>query len=156
MSFRRAAAAVAILALGAVGAPVHAQGIATYTTTNQTNLIWHRSADKTGGSLYTITAPTGSTAGATNASFSYVLAGLDTFTDLDAAFTFSATAASGNAASTDGTSVTGAGLDGTFSFIYTGTDPLVVGLNTYTTGANLLSATFSDADITGVIHTKTG
>jgi hypothetical protein len=157
MSFRRATIAVAILALSAVAAPVHAvTSIASYTTNGLTNIVWRRSLSTTGGSLYTITTSTGTRAGATDVSFSFLQSGLDTLTNLDAAFTFSATAASGNPDSTSGGSVTNAGLDGSFSFIYTGTDPLVVGSDTYNTGANLLSGTFTNADITGAIGGKVG
>jgi len=47
-------------------------------------------------------------------------------------------------------------LSGTFSFIYSGLTPLIVGSHTFTTGANLLSGTFTGAEIVGPNNGSTG
>jgi hypothetical protein len=156
MNIRIATLAALTLALGAVTAPAHAESqFATYATNGATDMVWQR-IGVSGGSLHTITGPTGSKAGATNVSFSYEFPGLEALTDLDAAFTLNATVAPGTPMTKTGSTVIQSGLSGTFSFIYTGTADLVVGGNTYSTGADLLSASFTGGSITGIIGGKKG
>jgi hypothetical protein len=64
-------------------------------------------------------------------------------------FSFNSFVASNNAAQQIGSFVAQDGLSGGFSFTYAGTTPLQIGQTFYASGANLLSATFSNALLVG-------
>ena len=139
---------LATLALGlAVGlcaaASANALTFADFSpTTSDANLAW-TSTGPTGGAL----ATTGAGASA-NVYFSFLNPGVSSLHGLDAVFTLTAT-------SSQAATLSGAGnlnqdnVNGTFSFIYSGAAPLVLGATTYLTGANLLSGVFSGANLVG-------
>ena len=115
------------------------------------NIYWKNNAGSTagtGGSLYTLNSPSAFVAGTTRVRFSFLQAALATYvTDVIADFTLLATTPSGNPATGspdyDQTLSTG-------GFTFTNANSLTVGGTTYAPGtANLLTATFTGADILG-------
>jgi hypothetical protein len=141
------AAAVPILALSLAAslsvAAAHAVTFAEYgAVDSNANLEWTLSNSAAGGTLST----TGAGASA-NTVFTFLTPALSSLADLPARFTLSATAASDTVMA--GGQVIEPDFSGTFSFTYTGATPLTVGGHSYTTGANLLSGTFSGAALVG-------
>jgi hypothetical protein len=120
-------------------------------STSAPNLDWTLSSDMTGGSLST----TGVGASA-NTLFSFLTSDLSALSNLSATFTLTATAPAGDIAVTGLGQTAEQNLSGSFSFIYSGATPLTVGSHTYSTGANLLSGTFSGAEIIGASNGSTG
>lgn len=148
---RTLAAAATIAAIFTVATPASAviETFANFTGVGGSNIYWKQSASKTGGQLFSITHPGDNSIGAVATRFRFespragnrmdVLAALG---QLSASFTLNATAASGSPAGSFGGYTIQPLTSGSFSFIYTGLTPLVVAHTTYTTGANLLTATF--------------
>jgi hypothetical protein len=146
-----AALAFGVAAMAFAGS-AQAVTFAEYAADNSdANLVWTQSSDMLSGSLST----TGVGASA-NTFFSFLTPALASLSNLPAKFTLSATAPASDAAVTGGGEVIEPDLSGTFSFTYTGATPLVVGMHTYTTGANLLSGTFSGAAMVGPANGSTG
>ena len=106
------------------------------------NLAW-TSTGAASGAL----ATTGAGASA-NVYFSFLNPGVSSLHGLDAVFTLAAT-------SSQAATLSGAGnlnqdnINGTFSFTYSGMAPLMVGGHTYLTGANLLSGSYTGANLVG-------
>jgi hypothetical protein len=115
------------------------------------NLSWTQSPDGLSGTLST----TGDGASA-DVEFSFLNSSLSSLSNLPALFTFAATAPANDPAVAASGNLTESNLSGTFNFTYEGATPLTVGTHTYTTGANLLSGTFSGASLTGPQSGSTG
>jgi PEP-CTERM motif len=128
-----------------VALPAHAT-FAQYGAVDTTNnLTWTDNA--TSASL--------SAGPATAVEFEFLNPGLTFLGDLPATLTISGLTTT-PATTTGGFIVQPAINGGSFSFIYTGTTPLVVKGDTFTTGANLLSGTFADAAIGGATGAQSG
>ena len=144
-------ALVVSAALGAA-ASAHATTFADYSAaSSDANVAWTQSADLASGSL----ATTGM-AGSADTVFSFLSGPLSALTDLQALLTLSASAPASDPAVFAGGQLIEPNLSGSFSFIYEGAAPLHVGTHTYLTGANLLSGTFSGAEIIGPANGSTG
>ena len=149
------AAAVA-LALAGIAAPSQAAVIADFSpVSSAVDFDWVKSGGSgasagTGGHLFSISASNQTSAHAVATEFSFLDPAYDLLKNLPALFTFDATAASGNPADKD--TVTGTyaqpGLNGSFSFIYSGATGLVDGFH-LTHNENLLSGVFTNAWIQG-------
>jgi hypothetical protein len=107
------------------------------------------------GSLFTIATTDGTSPGATAVRFSYVASGLTSLGILDADF-FSVSTTRDNPALSIGGLLIQNIDSGSFSFTYRGTEPLVVGSNTYFTGANLLSGTYTNGSVFGTREGSSG
>ena len=167
MTIIRALAAAATLAVAfTVATPASAvvETFANFTGVGGSNIYWKQSASQTGGQFFTISTPAGNSPGSVATRFRFesprpgdrmdVLAALG---QLNASYTFLATAASGNPALSFAGFTVQPLSTGSFSFIYTGAAPLVVAHTTYHTGANLLSATFfSGGGIAGSLRGSSG
>ena len=148
--------ATAILATGTLATTMPAQAaittFASYTALGTAaNIEWKKSGTAN-GSVFTLASPTATTAGSVGVTFNFLQPLLASLGNLSAVYTLSGT--STNTPATLLTVGSSAFLvqtivSGSFSFIYSGTSPLVVGGVTYLTGANLLSATFTNAAIFG-------
>jgi len=146
----------AILALGlaaalCVAAPALASTpLAEYDQVGGNSIIvWTHAA---GGSvLSTAALAPGKTF---NTYFTFQNSALASIVNVDALFSLSGSASS--AATLSGTTLTQPGVSGSFSFTYEGAAPLVVAGHTYLTGTNLLSGTFSGADLSGQTGGSTG
>jgi hypothetical protein len=100
----------------------------------------------TGGSIYTITTPTGTTPGTRQVRFSFLQGALSPFvTNVVANFTLLGTTAS--PAQTAFSFKIEPSISGGFSFL--STSVITVGTTVHAIGANLLSGTFNDAAIAG-------
>ena len=129
----------------AISTSAQAMTFADYSaTSSDANISWTQSTSLTSGVLST----TGVGASAATY-FSFLTPALSSLADLPALFTLSASAPASDPAQTGLGQIAEQNLSGTFSFIYTGSAPLVVGTHTYTTGANLLTGTFTGAEIIG-------
>jgi hypothetical protein len=140
---------VAAMALGFAacicGGSAQATTFADYGAVNDgANLSWTQSTDMASGALST----TGVGASA-DTEFSFLTADLASLSNLPALFTLTATAPLSDPAVTGVGQVAEQNLSGSFSFVYTGSTPLIVGSHTFTSGANLLSGTFSGATLVG-------
>jgi len=145
-------AALCCAAAGLCAAPAQAVTFADYSATSSAaNMSWTLSSNLTSGTL----ATTGFGASA-KTFFSFLTPGLSTLANLPATFTLSATTPSNDPAVTAFGQIAEQNLSGTFSFIYSGLTPLTVGSHTFTTGANLLSGTFTGAEIVGPNNGSTG
>lgn len=129
---------------------------ASYTAVSTAENIRWQKVGTSGGSLYTISNSTGTAPSSVAVKFSFFDAALTGFGPLDASYTLLASVPNGNAAVAGNGFLVQSALSGGFSFIYTGSTPLVVGSNTYNTGANLLSATFTNASIAGPTGSSSG
>jgi len=136
----------------AISASAHAMTFADYSaTSSDPNISWTQSTSLTSGVLST----TGVGASA-DTDFSFLTPALSALSDLPALFTLSASGSAVDPAQTGFGQVAEQNLSGSFSFIYTGSAPLVVGTHTYLTGANLLSGAFTGAEIIGPNFGSTG
>ncbi len=141
-------AALAVVA----GAQANAATFADYSAfSNDANLAWTQSGDFASGTL----ATTG-VGGVAKTYFSFLDPSLSALSNLGANFTLTATGSASDPAQTLFGQIVEPNLSGSFSFIYSGSAPLTVGSHTYTTGANLLSGTFSGAEIIGPAGGSTG
>jgi len=146
----------AILALGlaaglCAAAPALAStALAQYTQVGGDRIIvWTHDA---GGSVLS-TAALG--AGQTfNTYFTFQNPSLASVVNVDALFNLTGVAS--DAAVLSGNSLTQTGVSGAFSFTYEGASPLVVGTHSYAAGTNLLSGTFSGANLSGQTGGSTG
>jgi hypothetical protein len=145
------AAALAV-SLAAVAAPSQAAVIAQFQpVTNAFDYDWVKSSGAgTGGHLFSISANNQTSAHGVATTFSFLEPSFSALADLSATFTIDATAANGNPAAKDAGSgtYTQPGLDGTFSFIYSGPNTMIDGFD-LTTGEDLLSGVFTNAWIQG-------
>ena len=156
---------VALAAAGAVAAtmmsmaPAHAATLMKFgdfsEVGNGANVRWVK--NNTGGSLFTIATPTGTTLGNAKVKFNFDLPYLADLNNLAANYRMSVTAPAGSAALNGGLGFfTQPNLQGSFSFIYTGPNTIIDGF-AVNTGANLLSATFfNDAAIQGRVKGTAG
>jgi hypothetical protein len=145
-----ASAAALAVTLTAAAVPAHAGVFAQFSPdTNASDYKWIK--NNTGGEFISITANTDTTAQAVATHFSYLEPSYAALAFLPAAFTIDATAAQGNPASFaagPGT-FTQTGLNGSFSFIYTGPTQTVGIFNLVHNVTNLLSGVFTNAWIQG-------
>lgn len=146
-----------------VAALASAASVSAFTTTFATFLPASVSAanvryNQTGtndGNLFTISTPAATAPGTVATRFSFVNSALAGLGVVNASFSFFSTVSDNTALSTGGFLVQN--IDsGNFSFTYTGAAPLVVGTSTYTTGALLLSGTFTNANIFGTVNGSAG
>ena len=152
MRFSSLTAIACCMAIGVCAAPARATTFAEYdAATSDANLDWTQSASLTGGTLST----TGAGVSA-NTYFTFLAPALSALANLPALFTLSATAPDGDPAVLASDQLAEENLSGTFSFTYTGSTPLMVGSHVYMTGANLLSGTFSGAELVGPAAGSTG
>jgi hypothetical protein len=136
----------------AISASAQAMTFADYSATSSNpNISWTQSTSLTSGVLST----TGVGASA-NTNFSFLTPALSALADLPALFTLSASATANDPAQTGLGQIAEQNLSGSFSFIYTGATPLVVGTHTYATGADLLTGTFTGAELIGPNFGSTG
>ncbi len=134
-------------------APAHASDIVKFADfsadPNGNNIIVRWDNAGSGGSLFSITNPGDTVLGAAAVKFNFDLPSLSGLSNLSADYTLNVFAPGGNPAQNVGASLDQPGLQGSFSFIYTGPTTILNG-HPIATGANLLSATFfNDGDITG-------
>ena len=111
-------------------------------TTSDANLAW-TSTGPSSGALATIGAGVSA-----DVYFSFLNPGVSSLHGLDAVFTLSAISSQGATLSGSG-NLNQDNVNGTFSFIYSGAAPLVVGGQTYLTGANLLTGVYTGANLVG-------
>ncbi len=147
------AAASALAATMMSLAPAHAADVVKFADFaqdpqgNSINVRWTKAG--TGGSLFSIANPTDTVTGAAKVLFNFDLPSLSGLSNLKADYSLNLKALSGNPVASAGASLDQPGLQGSFSFIYTGPTTVLNG-HSITTGANLLTATFLDqGDITG-------
>ena len=145
-------AAMAVFALDALNANSASAAITTFATysavTSAANMRWHDRTATVGGHLHTTATPGSHSTGAAAVTFDFLAPSLASLRNISADYIFDAVAADSPAIIAGGfllQPVTG----GSFSFIYTGSAPLVIGGKTFSTGANLLSGTFANAVIVG-------
>ena len=112
-------------------------------------IVWTHGA---GGSVLSTAALT--TGQTFNTYFTFQNPALASVVNVQTLFTLSGVAS--DAATTSGNTLTQGGISGSFSFLYEGAAPLVVGGHTYLTGTNLLSGTFSGANLSGQTGGSTG
>ena len=141
-------AAAFAASMAAAALPARAAVIADFDPiTNSADYKWV--ADGSGGSLFSINSSGDSSAQGVSTQFTFLSNGFPDLRNLASTFTLSATAASGNPASMGASGTfTQPGLDGTFSFTYSGPATTIDGVH-LTTGENLLSGTFDNAWIQG-------
>jgi hypothetical protein len=136
-------ATTAITPAAAVVAPI---AVYNQVVTGST-MRWVRAPGGVGGQLFTIASSGSTTPGAASVDFSFlgpVLAALGPVASkltLTATSTVAATPVLSFLAQTP--------VNGSFAFTYAGAAPLTVGFTTYSTGANLLSGTFTNGTIVG-------
>jgi len=136
----------------AISSAAQAVTFADYSaTSSDPNISWTQSTNLTSGALST----TGVGASA-NTYFSFLTPALSSLSDLQALFALTATAPAVDPAQTGFGQIAQQDLSGSFSFVYTGSAPLVVGTHTYVTGADLLTGTFTGAEIIGPNCGSTG
>lgn len=133
--------------------PIQAQAalttFATYSALSDTdNVHWQASTETVGGHLYTNETPGSIATNSAGVTFDFLAAGLSGLRNLSADYTFDAVASFAPAQVVGGFILQPISA-GSFSFIYTGADPLKVGSKIFTAGANLLSGTFVNAYIVG-------
>lgn len=145
-----------ILALGlGVGlcatAPAFAStALAEYTQVgNNRIIVWTHGVN---GSILSTAALTGNQM--FNTYFTFQNPSLASIVNVDTLFTLNGTTSS--AATMSGNTLTQPDVSGSFSFIYEGATPLVVGTHSYAAGTNLLSGTFSGANVSGQVGGSTG
>ncbi len=112
---------------------------------------------KTGSSGLLFSIPTSGAAimGPAKVIFNFDLPSLSGLSNLSANYSLNVTVPTGNPALAVGGFRDQPGLQGGFSFIYTGPTTVLNG-HAITTGANLLTATLTDGDITGVVNGSAG
>jgi hypothetical protein len=148
---------VSIMALGATFAAVPAQAVITTFASfspigTGANFEWKNngttSTNGTGGSVFSLATATSTTAGSRRVSFSFLLPQLSsTINNVNAVFTLSGAAPSGNPAILISGFQLQDGIGGSFSF--KSTSAITVGNTVYAAGSNLLSATFGSTAIAG-------
>jgi hypothetical protein len=149
----RIAAAVLAASLVTLALPARAAVFADFTPdAASADFRWLQSAALTGGHLFTVDTTSDTTAQGVATHFSFLDPSLNTLVFLAADFTLDATLADGNPATSLGPLVTQPGVDGTFSFIYSG-PTVTIGGHTLVSGVtDLLSGEFDNARITGLGH----
>jgi hypothetical protein len=147
------AALIASAAVGlGIAAPAHAVTFADYSATDSfSNIQWTQSVSATSGNLATVGV--GESA---NVKFSFLTPSLLNLSNLPAKFTYSGAGPASDPASHLGGLLMQPNLNGSFSFTYTGTPDLTVGTQTFHTGANLLSGTFTNGFISGASGSGVG
>jgi hypothetical protein len=140
-----AGALAGFVASAPVGAVV--TSFASYTQLGTASTVRNERVGATGNRLYTTSTGTSTVPGSVGVSFNFlspslVAAGLS---NLSATMTLNLSQ-TGNTVSRASNFLIQSGYVGTFSFIYSGTAPLVVGGNTYSAGANLLSGSIGGSD----------
>ncbi|HPU14635.1 MAG TPA: PEPxxWA-CTERM sorting domain-containing protein [Polymorphobacter sp.] len=142
--------ASAFVSAAAANAPAAATvvPIAVYNqVVTGSTMRWVRAPGGVGGQLYTISSSSSSTPGSATVQFTFLQSVLGALGPLSSSFSL---AASSLTAATPVLSfLAQQPLTGSFAFTYTGAAPLTIGHTTYTTGANLLSATFTNGTIVG-------
>lgn len=139
-----AGALVGFVASAPVGAVV--TSFASYTQLGTGSTLRNVRVGATGNRLYTTATPNATVPGSVGVSFNFlspslVAAGLS---NLSATMTLNLTQ-SGNSVLRAGSFLIQNGYVGTFSFVYSGATPLVVGGKTYGAGANLLTGSIGGA-----------
>lgn len=143
----------AMLAAVPAGATVT---FADYQPVGSSNIQWRNNGPNgtgSGGSIYTSAPNAGNTPGTVKIKFSFLLPGLDQVSGVIADFTLLATSVN-SPVMTDGTFYLNPSISGGFSIISTA--PITIAGHIYGAGANLLSATFSEAYIFGAVGATSG
>lgn len=135
--------------LGAMPANAVVTTFATYSAVTTAPNIYWKKVGVSGGSIYTTSTGTATTAGSTTVNFSFLQPALAALGELKSTFTLSGTTSLGNPAVLLSGFLIQPVVSGSFSFIYAGAAPLTVGSTVYHTGDNLLSAVFTNAAIVG-------
>lgn len=124
-------------------------GANVYFRNNGTN-----GSNGSGGSFYTIAAANGTTAGSRNVTFSFLQPSLNALVGSQvASFTLFGSVVNSPAVLSSGV-LTQQNISGTFSFVTT--QEIIAGGRTFAAGSNLLSATFVNAEISGVTPSSSG
>ncbi len=150
-----ASAAALAMTLAIAAAPAHAAIIAQFDPdTSASDFRWINSISGntgTGGHLFSITGNSQTTVHAVDTHFSFLDGTLDNAAFIPAKFTLDAMATSGHSATLSSGAWFQKGINGTFSFIYTGAD--ILNFNgtgiTLAHNSNLLSGVFTNAIIHG-------
>ena len=109
------------------------------------NVRWVRSGND--AEFYTTTLNNSTAAGARNVNFSFLQASIAPFvTNVTASWTMNGTVTN-TVATMSGTTLNQTNLTGTFSFLTT--QDITIGANFFAAGSNLLSGTFSSAQLSG-------
>lgn len=150
------AGTLAIATLSVVPASAAVTTFANYSaTTTDSNLYWKK-VGVSGGEIFTTSSANATTVGGSAVNYSFLQPSLLALGPLQAVFTLAGYTSQGNPAASAAGFLIQPVVTGSFSFIYTGLANLVVGGTTYHTGANLLSATFSNAGIVGASGATSG
>lgn len=155
MKMNRMLSALTLGAAAALCAASSAQALTTFASYTEvpsavTNIMWTNTGFSA-GTLANFPAD-GSEAGVTDTSFNFLIGGLPT--NLAADFTLSASSTS-PALVAFGVLLVQPGISGAFSFTYDGPTQMI-GTRLFAHGANLLSGTFTNAYIQGVMGGGTG
>jgi hypothetical protein len=150
-----ASAAAVAVTLAIAAAPAHAAVIAQFDPdSNASDFKWINNAASnlgTGGHIFTISNNAQTSAHGTAVHFSFLDGTLGNAAFIPATFVLDATASSGNPATLSSGSWFQKGINGVFSFIYTGAD--ILNFNgtgiTLAHNTNLLSGVFNNAIIHG-------
>ncbi|QYE34066.1 hypothetical protein KZX46_14815 [Polymorphobacter sp. PAMC 29334] len=147
-------AAAGSLALATPAAAV-TEIFASYLPTAAGSNMRYQKTGVGNGLIYTVATPKSSSLGSTAVKFSFIGGPLASLGILDGSFVFSGIATDNPALSLGGLVIQT--LDsGFFGFTYTGATTLHVGSKTYTTGANLLSGSFTGGQIFGTARGSSG
>lgn len=136
------------LATAAIAAPAAAE-VETFASFSPTgsarNLRWVGNAAN--ATFYSTATATANVPGTANVRFSFLQPAISPFvTDVTARFTMAGTV-SNTVATVSGNAITQSNIAGSFSFLSTA--PITIGQTTFATGSNLLSGTFTLAQISG-------
>ncbi len=154
-NFSKALATVAMVGtLGAFAAPVQAATtIADFSGVGNARNFRFLNGDGAAGTsssatFFTTATGTANAVGGANTQFSFYDALLPSFTNLATKFTASGTVTNAPA-SFDGTTYTQTGLNGSFSFVYSGANTTLDGYNLVSNSTVLFSGTYNNAWIQG-------
>jgi PEP-CTERM motif len=149
-----AAVAAALGAAAALAAPAEAVTFAQFEVApNSTipNFLWTQDGAGTGGTLTAINQ-----FGMPGAPVQFSFQTIPGMSNLPATLTFTGTVIDTPATNYGGQFLTQYGLNGSFEFSYAGTTPLTYNGKTYGAGADLLSGSFTSANISGQINASAG
>lgn len=147
---RRFALLAGIAMAGLVAAPAAAV-VTTFASFSPlaggANVRFVNAASNRNAVFYTTATANGNTAGTRNVNFSFLQPSIAPFvTNVTARFTLNGTVTN-TVATVSGSTITQHNVTGSFSFLTSA--PITIGGTTYAAGANLLSGTFTQAQISG-------
>ena len=149
-----AALAAAFGAVAALAGPAGAVTVAQFYAAPNSSIpdfLWEQDASGAGGTLTAVNE-----FGQPGAPVEFNFQTLAGMSNLPAVLTFTGVVTGTPATNYGGQFLAQYGLSGSFEFAYAGTTPLVYNGKTYTTGADLLSGTFSSANINGQVNASSG